>query len=432
MFRKATLRAAAITALITLPVLGALSHAPIAHASQQTITYVVNGTTKTLTYNSGTNGCTGTPVIVYGSTALQTFVQQAAANDCNAQPAGSKATYRDVEYATSSPGGDSCPGLEFVSNSTTANSIGAADVFAPSCPSTFVINPSNVVDTVLAGNAVEAIVPCPGANEPQGGAPNEANRFPTPQTPCQGAGSGSLHFPAPNNISVPASTQLWSNALFDFAQVGGTLGTSPVLQERQTGSGTRITFCDNIFGPGLDSSCQNSSSAGPTSGTKNELNAVCGAAFGNTSGPAQQGAGAIGYVTRAAATIDARQATGSTQYPMPGCGIVSLGGVNAYNADCDPSNSATFTASNSATNPVTGVATCNGDLQVAEGQYAAWGYVHLSVNTHLTNTDANAFINYAVAQQALLETQGFIRSCKMLFTRAIDGGSLTANPSANC
>jgi len=392
-----------------------------------------NGTP--VTYNPGqdSGGCTGIPVVVFGSTALKTFIQQASQDYCNTF--ADKSTAPDVEYAVS-PAGDSCPGVVYAADNTDANEIGASDVFPAACTGALARAASKILDTNLGVNVVNAITQCPGANDVQGGSVHPLNN----DIQCQGSAATagacgaipSLQFPAPDNLSQLGGRLLWTSAAGDWSQVGGCLGNTPFLQERVTGSGTRATYCLSIFGPGVDL-CANTATAPAADTTGTMVKDVCGNSTTGV-GPVDS-LGTIGYVSRAAVVVNPNQPAGVTNAPLAGCGLVQLGGKDGYNRTCDPGqvtlgNPQPYTG----VNPQSNRTTCRGDLQVADGEYQVWGYVHLDLNpTSNGNTEARAFLVFVQAVDAVLfEQDGFMLPCHMQISRGIDGGPYVSNPGATC
>ncbi len=406
------MKRSALAAVLSVAALAvAVCHASPARASGSV---QVHG----LTFPTGTNGCTGPLVPIYGEDALKAYILAEAASFCAAYGSGAP----DVEYAD---GGTACTGVDWAADFNDNNEIGLSDVFVPSCTGSFGRDPSRVADTELAVNVVEAIAQCGAANEPQGGGPHP----PAGPNPCSGSG-GANGFAAPNDESVNTAQLLWNGTIGDYVQVGGVTGVPPTIQQRVPGSGTRITWCYNINGSGNDLSCVNTSPPGPALTTGAMLNDVCGnpyAAGGPTS-PVDP-AGTIGYASHAAVTRDPRQPAGG-QLALAGCGLVGLGGYDGYNRDCDPTDPTT--SSYTGMNPESNVLTCQGDLQVALGHYPAWGYEHLDVNASGTTTAANQFINYLFEDPDDVQEYGFMQPCQLLNTRSADGGPYTASPGAAC
>jgi len=417
MRKKGILAALAAAALAVAPVLSGSG----VHAAGST---VIHG----ITFATGTNNCTGPIVPVYGSSALKSFILKAAADYCNNTSANP--THIDVEYAS---GGDSCPGVDWAADYNDNNELGVSDVYAPGCAGSFARSSAKIVDSQVSVNAVESIAQCPGASTPQGGSPNA----PASATQCAGNGSGAAGsdtFPAPNNESVQAAQLLWNGTDSDYGQIGGTSGAAPTLQQRSPGSGTRATWCFNLYGPGLDGSCANSSAAGTAATTGVELGDVCGNPYaaGGPAAPADPN-GTIGYSSRGGVTVDPRQPSGGL-LPVAGCGIVQLNGQDGYNRNCNPAGT-TASSPYSGINSESGAPTCNGDLQVATGSYPTWGYEHLDYNSSGATSAASAFVTYVntnATAQTDFRTYGFMQNCQMLQTRATDAGPYSASPGASC
>jgi len=396
----------AAVALAALPIIGTRA----AVGPHTTVTY--NGVTYTSSNAGGTSGsasgCNGPIIGVYGSSALKGYIQQAAKDFC-ANTAANPNGY-DVEYAA---GGDSCPGDTFAATDSTDPIVGVSDVFANSCGldglpavDTTVIN-----DALLSVNIVDEIATCPGATQPNGSAVN-----PLPGPPC-GAFSTD---PASANavscssagISLAQAQLLYTQAIGNERGIGGC-NHSNAVQNRIAGSGTRITFCFNVFGAGIDN-CANDGSAqalAPTTGVM--VNDVCGpnAADGND---------AQGYVTRSAVVGDPRS-TASPKTALQGCGIVTVGGYSGNNVTCNPVNPTTYNTPS----PVDGVNNCDGDNDIAAGRYHIWGYEHLVTNTS-NNAAAAAFVNYLLTTpseyRTLTRAQGFMQLCQMGVRRTVDAG----------
>ena len=127
---------------------------------------------KTLAVPVGTNGCTGPLVVVYGSSAMQTYILGTAASFCATfTTPEAKAAAPDVEYVA---GGDSCPGVDLAADDPNDNVIGVSDVFTNGCTGTFARAASKVAEPgagPVAVNVVEAITLCNGASAVQGGSP---------------------------------------------------------------------------------------------------------------------------------------------------------------------------------------------------------------------------------------------------------------------
>jgi hypothetical protein len=466
--------------VLALALTPAINQAGISQAATKPHAFCAGQTTFTCqtlgTYNgqnvdfpTGTNGCTGPLVGVFGSSALKSYVLAAAADYCTAAAAnhgGDKTQTPDVEYyvdpnsAGQTLSADSCPGVDYAAdNSGVSNAIGVSDVFAPACAGSLARSASTIVDTNVGVNAVVAITQCPGATQPQGGAVHPlgspvvcGGQAPQSASGCTVSGA---EFSAPNNMSVSSANLLWSGNASDYSIVGGCSSstgsgtTAPQLQQRSVGSGTRITWCDNIFGPGNDGSCANSTGAGTAGSTGTMVKDVCGNASNGAA--ALDPLGSIGYISRSAAVADPNK----TSEALQNCGIVSLNGVSAYNQDCNPADSlgspatyASFTGSNSGFNPESGAKICNGDLTVATNQYPAWGYEHFDLNktAKTGGQDAAAIdfidfitatnnsgdtVNYATTKgdEPQFLAQGFMRLCQMTVTRSADGGA--PHPSAS-
>ncbi len=373
------------------------------------------------------SGCGGQLVSVYGASALRNVILQAAQDFCSAQVADgtSAGAAYDVEY---SDGGTACLGVDVAADNPGANDVGVSTVFAPACTGGAARPSSSIQDNVVSVNVVDSIAQCPGANDLQGGSP----QAPAPDVQCKGNGSGQNNqtFTAPNNESVQTAQLLWSSALGDYAQAGGTAGNPPTVQQRIPGSGDRVTWCQNLYGPGNDQCIGNATNA---STTGSELTDVCGNPYTSPTTSPTAGANAIGYASRAALVLDPRQPLGGT-YPLAGCGIVQLNGASGYNRTCDPVDPSTFTPDNSAANSESGEITCKGDLDVAMGAYPAWGYVHLDVNaSSASNAGARAFVGYVQNDEtALLQQDGFVALCQMQFQRNADAGPYAAATGATC
>jgi len=417
-------RSASFLAIVvaTVSVLGSvspsLSSAPRPHDS----TAVIDG----VTFPTHTNGCTGTLIGVFGASTLKDYIQKAARDYCLSLTNNDPAQYGhnnydyDVEYAQSPSW--SCAGEEWAANNTGGNDkIGVSTVFpADSCASDqqAAIDPSTLVDTVLGVNVVEEIATCPGAQQPNGGAVNPAGPTQCGAFSTDPGASGATSC-SPAALSLAQATLLYNQQIGNERSVGGCVHSNAV-QNRVTGSGTRITFCFNVFGPGTDN-CQNEGSAqalAPTTGT--EVNDVCGPTAAN-------GNYAQGYVSRADVVADPRSnpPTGSRKTALQGCGVVTVGGYSGYNGSCDPLNPL---ASGPGTYGIdaAGRPSCNGDLQVGQGLYQPWGYAHLvlnNANCGTGNCDAADFANYlAYEEGAGLAQTGFLQPCQMGFERTYDAG----------
>jgi len=403
----------------------ALALMPVVSSRAAVITNTYNGVGFTNNANGGTSGsasgCNGPLIGVYGSSALKSYIQQAAKDFCNntaANPNG-----YDVEYAG---GGDSCPGDTFAATDLSNDPIvGVSDVFAASCASDNQpsVDTTAINDALLSVNVVDDIATCPGATEPNGGAVNPLGTTQCGPFSTDPASANAVSC-SPSGLSLAQAALLYNQLIGNERQVGGC-NHSNAVQNRVQGSGTRITFCFNIFGPGTDN-CQNEGSAqalAPTTGT--EVNDVCGpnAADGNY---------AQGYVTRSAIVGDPRS-TASPKTALQGCGVVTVGGYSGYNGACNPVNPAT----NNSPSPVDGVNNCNGDNDVASGRYQIWGYEHLVTNVS-GNAAAASFVNFLTTNAngstediTLTRAQGFLQQCQMGFKRGADAGPYSAQ-TATC
>jgi len=375
------------------------------------VTY--NGVGFTRSINGGTSGsasgCNGTVIGVYGSSALKGYIQQAAKDFC-ANTAANPNGY-DVEYAA---GGDSCPGDTFAATDSTDPVVGLSDVFANSCglDGLPAVDTTAINDALLSVNIVDEIATCPGATQPNGGA---VNPLPGPQCGAFSTDPASANAVScsPAGISLAQAQLLYTQAIGNERGIGGC-NHSNAVQNRIAGSGTRITFCFNVFGAGTDN-CANEGSAqalAPTTGVM--VNDVCGpnAADGNY---------AQGYVTRSAIVGDPRS-TASPKTALQGCGVVTVGGYSGYNGTCNPVNPG---ATGGQPSPQDGVVNCPGDNDVASGRYQIWGYEHLVTNIS-NNAAATSFVNFLTTtpseDTALTRAQGFMQLCQMGFKRTVDAG----------
>jgi len=319
----------------------------------------------------------------------------------------------------------------YASYSSDANEIGVSTIFPPSCANDNQppLDPSTLADTVLGVNVVEEIATCPGAQQPNGGAVNPAGGTQCGPFSTDPGASGSSSC-SPAGISLAQAQLLYTQAIGNERAVGGC-NHSMAVQNRVFGSGTRITFCFNVFGAGVDN-CQNEGSAqplAPTTGT--EVNDVCGptAADGNAAGSYAQG-----YVSRAVVVGDPRS-TARPPTALQGCGVVTVGGYSGYNGTCDPTNPTADPNHGYGTNPGSGVATCNGDLAVALGQYQIWGYLHVDLNAAATQANTNAaaqgFLTFLQSDPDDVQEFGFLQPCQMDVSRGYDGGPYVAT-TATC
>jgi hypothetical protein len=252
-------------------------------------------------------------------------------------------------------------------------------------------------------------------------------------------------FPYPNDISVLAAQNLWNTASgqapTDMGQIGGCPGFTPAVQLRVPGSGTRETWCMNLYGPGLDQCLGNATAAnqGTSAGLITHL---CGNSYSSPATAPDDLVGTIGHASRATVLLDPNNpqfgyGTPSTVAPIQECGIVALNGNDGWNRTCDPTtvnSSSPYSGFNS-----DGVPTCNGDLQLVAGNYPMWGYMHLDLNAAATasgvNTEAHAYLNYLTtdsnAGYDALDS-GFLRPCQMQVARNVDGGPYTLTAGATC
>jgi len=329
-----------------------------------------------------------------------------------------------LAFVAGTAGGTSCLGAYYASSYSDANLVGVSTVFPSSCGADNqpAIDPSTLVDTVLGVNVVEEIATCPGAQQPNGGAVNPAG--PTQCGPFStDPGASNPMSCSPAGISLAQAQLLYAQAIGNERTVGGC-NHSNAVQNRVQGSGTRITFCFNVFGAGTDL-CNNEGSAqapAPTAGVM--VNDVCGPT-------AQAGNYAQGYVSRAVVVADPRSSS-SPPTTLQGCGVVTVGGFSGYNGPCNPVNPTT----NNSPSPADGVNNCNGDNDVAAGRYQIWGYLHLDLNQAAVSSGANAaaqqFVNYVQSSDSnAVEQSGFLRPCQMGFSRSVDAGPYVAT-AATC
>ncbi len=409
----------------TLPLLLALVCTALAAAPPHLAR--ASGSLGGVPFATGTNGCTGPLVGVYGASALQTYIQSEARDYCNAYPPSQRASAPDVEYTA---GGASCPGLSYASYFSDANEVGVSTVFPYSCGADQqpTLDPSTLVDTVLGVNVVEEIATCPGAQQPNGGAVNPAGGTQCGPFSTDPGASGSSSC-SPAALSLAQAQLLYNQAIGNERAVGGC-NHSNAVQGRVLGPGDRITWCFNVFGAGIDN-CNNEGSAQPLAPTTgSEVNDVCGpsAADGNY---------AQGFVSRADVVADPRSnpPTGSRKTTLQGCGVVTVGGFSGYNGSCDPTNPTADPNHGYGTNPGSGVATCNGDLAVALGQYQIWGYLHVDLNAAATQANTNAaaqgFLNFLQSDPDDVQEFGFLQPCQMDVSRSVDAGPYVAT-TATC
>lgn len=354
------------------------------------------------------SGCNGTIIGVYGSSALKSYINQAAKDYCNSP---SNPNHYDVEYAG---GGDSCPGDAFAANDSTDPVVGVSDVFVDSCAVEGFAVASAVNDALLSVNVVDDIATCPGATEPNGGAVNPAGTTPCGPFATDPASTNAASC-SPSGLSLQQANLLYNQGIGNESGVGGCNHVNAV-QNRASGSGTRVTFCFNVYGPGNDL-CNNLNAPQGSAGTTGtEVKDVCGNA--GTGAAPVDGNYAQGYVTRSAIVGDPNSTT-SPKKALSGCGVVSIGGYSGYNGACNPATAST-TGGVAAPD---GVINCPGDIDVATGRYQVWGYEHLVTNPS-NNALAQGFVNYVIGTPsedvALTQAQGFLRKCQMGFVRGSD------------
>ncbi len=270
---------------------------------------------------------------------------------------------------------------------------------------------------------MQAVAPCPNANVPQGG--TITAYAPSTQTPCTGGSIdpavNPLGFCAPTNLSIAQANLLWNQKINNWSKIGGC-NQPTTVDNRVAGSGTRVTWCFNVYSAGVDSCKNNGATTGPFGTTGAMLTGICGPA-GTT--PGADGLDSIGYASRSG-TLISGQTGNPPNRTMTQCGIVALNGVSGWNGQCDPNNAASTGGSPS---PLDGVSTCPGDLQVATDQYQAWGYEHLVVASAVnsTNQPAKDFVSWATNPAndpgVTIRSTGFMQSCQMGFKRSVDGGA---------
>jgi hypothetical protein len=434
-----------------------------------------NATYDGINFTGGTNACTGTIIGVYGSSALKNYVLGVAADFCAAQTnAGVAASSAlDVEYAG---GGDSCPGVDMAADDTTDPVVGVSDVFASGCTGSLARSATKIKDNNAAVNIVDAITYCGSTvTAPQGGDPYSnslvACTGAAPTTAGNGACASTLPaatFPYPNDVSILQAQNLWNptsgNAIIDLGQIGGCAGISPAIQIRTPGSGTRATWCYNVYGVGIDN-CNNNSVTAPASGSGAEVGAICGNPYAS-GGPASptDAVGTIGHTSRATIVIDPNKSGVNSSSslentpPIQNCGIVSLGGHSGWNQNCDPyaigkailASTTVPTEPNSGTD-TNGVETCNGDLEVSTGAYQVWGYEHFDTSSGLSTSSASykdiyspvvsgtfpvgGFLTFVLGnfnEEVKLEGFGFMRGCQTQVKRTVDAGPYSVNTNYSC
>ena len=398
-----------------------------------------------LTWTTGTNGCTGPTVLVYGSSALKNYVLATASDYCTYQQSAAggsvpAANAIDVEYLG---GGDSCPGEAFITgadgNGAVANAsndpLGASDVFAGPCGAKAGTTATTLIDNNVSVNLVQLLMQCPGATTEQGGVPSSLQGG--TQVPCTGTGSGAAGtetFPAPNNLTVDQLKLVLADSVGFWNLLGGA-NVGIQTQQRSAGSGTRITMCYNVFGVGADGSCANNTSIGAQGTSGGMENGVCGPQGGSAGDPI----GTIGYSSRGTTY---KSSQGSATDTLRNCGYMQIGGSSGWNGTCD--------ASQTGINPATGHAfaqtpgsvpnsdkdsannqiyICPGDLQVSTGAFAATGYEHFDYNGLEQSTfPATKYVTYLQnVDENKLRAIGFMQSCEMNVQRGFDGGPFSAN-----
>jgi len=385
--------------------------------------------------NAGTGAkCTATPIGVTGSSAIAPYINAAAQQYCNQFGI-------DVEYVSKS----SCIGVDFAADSATGNAVGVSDVFGGACTGGSARKVGGTyndrTDTV---NVVNSIIRCPSSSTgtptiPKGG--TQASLLPGGAVECanqngaavtDGPPGGSGNYCAPNDLGQLAAQQLWQDFVPDWGNVGGTPaancggGFGVSTHNRSGTSGTRITWCFNIFN-GVDNCGENATDAlgaplGLAPGTPNMLNDICGNSF--TGAAPRADVGTAGYVSRADVLVDPRgvSSTPSRRQTLQNCGLIPLDGHTGWNGTCNP-NAAANTSSS-----------CPGDADVQNGLYRAWGYIHFDYNkSQASGSVVVNFINWVETSntsQQVFQDNGFIRSCKMNFTRSADGAPYQASPTS--
>ena len=421
----------------------------------------------TFTGNSGNTGCTGPIVGVYGSSALKSYVLATAASYCAAQlGAGvSSGNAVDVEYLS---GGDSCPGVDFAADDRRDPIIGVSDVFASGCV--------GIQARAAAKSGTQLRRSMWSRRSPFAARRSPLRRGRSVQLePCamQGRCPRGAHgkcarplpaatFPFPNDHPLAASYHLWNpidpSAIGDLGQVGGCAGIAPAIQVRLPGSGTRVTWCYNIYGAGLDD-CSNSAAAAAQGGSGGLVAAICGNPYSQPPAGPLDAMGTIGHTSRATVVIDPNvlPVPGSldnleTKAPIIGCGIVSLAGHSGYNRDCDPIKALAGVqqASRYIATDTNGDLICKGDREVATGAYQVWGYEHFDTSAKLTSGPSYRYL-YAAAgiaslpvggdltyllhnttQQNRLRGFGFMDSCQMQVARSRDASPYRLNLGYSC
>ncbi len=413
------LAAAALALMPLVSTRAAIKPSALFSITYNNVAYTSGGSASGSGSGNGNSGCGGNTIIgVYGSSALKSYIQQAAKDFCANTTANPN--HYDVQYAS---GGDSCPGDLYASQDSTDPIVGVSDVFADSCladqqPS---VDQTTINDALLSVNIVDAIATCPGATEPNGGALHPAGTTPCGAFSTDPASANAVSC-SPAGLSVQQAQELYNQQIGNEQQIGGC-NHSATVQNRALGSGTRITFCFNVYGPGTDN-CNNTGSANGLAGTTTaEVTDVCG------SNP-PDGNYAQGYVTRSAIVGDPRSTT-SPKTALTGCGVVTVGGYSGYNGTCDPTNPG---ATGGQPSPVDRVVNCPGDNDVAAGRYTVWGYEHLVTNVS-NNPLAQSFVSFLTTNtnedNTVTRAQGFMQQCQMGFRRADDASPYSVQ-TATC
>jgi hypothetical protein len=124
---------------------------------------------------------------------------------------------------------------------------------------------------------------------------------------------------------------------------------------------------------------------------------------------------------------------GTLGVPLANCGQIAIGGATAWNGQCDASQTGlvTDTITTAGTGAITGTdgfAICPGDEQVSTGNYAPWGYEHFfTAPGEVASDPATQYLNFLAtqAEDTQLRAIGFMQTCEMNVSRAIDGGPLS-------
>jgi hypothetical protein len=354
-------------------------------------------------------------------------------------------------------------------------------VFFDSCPAAIQISDPTTINDVVAGvNAVMAITHCNGAAEPQGGHPFDTAAVQCAgqqSLPCNTAASPPANtFDMANSLNTQNASEAYNGTFSNMAAFNGCAAYSSwKIQNRNSGFGTRITFCFNI---NAGSDCSGSNEAPCLANTANGTPAGCVDTLGGDNSASDCGnpvttfcpggvAPTTGVMLHAVCTwsgnngaanapLDPQGTIGyasrstwnnpSAASQLTNCGLIGFNNATSWNGQCDPYALQISNAGGAAYTPPAGTATvdsqdgklqCDGDMAVIKGDYPIWGFIHLVLNAQAlqsgNDAEAEDYITFLTSEEEdmTLPDYGFLRQCQLQYTRSDDAAPFNAT-TPNC